>query len=327
MKNWTRSGKSKLLIVFIILIIFLVLLSLNFNIGELPIEKTGQNISVFMCINTTCEDRLTEFIMQANNTLDCALYELKSEKVIKALNTSLARIRLVIDHDEINARNNFSFVRPSTNSALMHNKFCVSDGKKLLTGSYNPTNNIGDDNNMLVIESEGLAGNYETEFSELWGDTKNLKNKKTKFTIGNATVENYFCPEDDCAQHVSDAIKSANKSIYFMTFSFTHPEIATDIVLKHYLGLDIKGVFERSQKSNFSKYDLLKAQGIDTRWDGNKGTMHHKVFIIDNETVITGSFNPSKNADDRNDENLLIIHDKKIALIYIDEFERVWSKT
>ena len=38
--------------------------------------------------------------------------------------------------------------------------------------------------------------------------------------------------------------------------------------------------------------------------------MHHKVFIIDEEIVITGSFNPSKNADTRNDENILIINKK-----------------
>jgi phosphatidylserine/phosphatidylglycerophosphate/cardiolipin synthase-like enzyme len=53
-------------------------------------------------------------------------------------------------------------------------------------------------------------------------------------------------------------------------------------------------------------------------------TMHHKVFIIDNKTVITGSYNPTKNANERNDENILIIHDKKIAEKYLKEFERIY---
>ena len=51
--------------------------------------------------------------------------------------------------------------------------------------------------------------------------------------------------------------------------------------------------------------------------------MHHKVFIIDNSTVITGSFNPSKNGDERNDENMLVIKDREIAALFLDEFERV----
>ena len=51
--------------------------------------------------------------------------------------------------------------------------------------------------------------------------------------------------------------------------------------------------------------------------------MHHKVFIIDNRTVITGSFNPTKNGDTRNDENILIIHDEKIAGKYLEEFNEL----
>ena len=52
--------------------------------------------------------------------------------------------------------------------------------------------------------------------------------------------------------------------------------------------------------------------------------MHHKVFILDNETVATGSFNPSLSADTRNDENLLIVHDKKIADNFLREFDSLW---
>ena len=52
--------------------------------------------------------------------------------------------------------------------------------------------------------------------------------------------------------------------------------------------------------------------------------MHHKVFIIDNKTVITGSFNPTEGADTRNDENILIMHDKNIAQSFIKEFENLY---
>ncbi|MBT4150600.1 phospholipase, partial [Candidatus Woesearchaeota archaeon] len=51
--------------------------------------------------------------------------------------------------------------------------------------------------------------------------------------------------------------------------------------------------------------------------------MHHKVFIIDGKTVVTGSFNPSKNGDSRNDENILIIRDETIASRYLAEYERL----
>ena len=53
--------------------------------------------------------------------------------------------------------------------------------------------------------------------------------------------------------------------------------------------------------------------------------LHHKVFIIDEEIVITGSFNPSMNGDTRNDENILIIHDQDIAEKYLQEFGYLWQ--
>ncbi|HRL12927.1 MAG TPA: phospholipase D-like domain-containing protein, partial [Aggregatilineales bacterium] len=54
-------------------------------------------------------------------------------------------------------------------------------------------------------------------------------------------------------------------------------------------------------------------------------TMHHKVFIVDDTHVITGSFNFSANAITSNDENLVIIHDPELARQYIAEYERVKS--
>ena len=53
--------------------------------------------------------------------------------------------------------------------------------------------------------------------------------------------------------------------------------------------------------------------------------MHNKVFVIDNKTVITGSYNPTKNANERNDENILIIHDKKIAEKFLNEFNNLYD--
>ena len=64
--------------------------------------------------------------------------------------------------------------------------------------------------------------------------------------------------------------------------------------------------------------------GLDVKKDRNKGNMHHKVFIIDSETVITGSYNPTESGNKRNDENLIIIHDKKIAEKYLEEFGKVY---
>ena len=69
----------------------------------------------------------------------------------------------------------------------------------------------------------------------------------------------------------------------------------------------------------------MKDFGIDAKKDKNKKNMHHKVFIIDNETVITGSYNPTGSGNYRNDENLIIIRNKDIAKGFVEEFEFLWQ--
>lgn len=64
--------------------------------------------------------------------------------------------------------------------------------------------------------------------------------------------------------------------------------------------------------------------GVDVRRGGNPGSMHHKVIIIDEQVVVTGSYNFSESAWKRNEGNLLIIHSPEIAALYKEEFKRIW---
>ena len=89
-------------------------------------------------------------------------------------------------------------------------------------------------------------------------------------------------------------------------------------------GVDVQGVFETTGSStSFSEMSLLFCAGMDMRRDGNRGILHHKVIIVDDDTVITGSLNFSDNAVTSNDENIIIIKNKDIARLYLAEFARV----
>ena len=94
-------------------------------------------------------------------------------------------------------------------------------------------------------------------------------------------------------------------------------------------GVKVSGVFDKGQsRANIgTEYDKLREAGLDVRLDGNKNKMHHKVIIVDEQVVITGSYNFSVNADRINDENLLVIHNRDIARQYLEEFERVYSQS
>src|SRR3989338_4837822 len=293
-------------------------------------SDTG-NIEVFFCPHQDCETEFIDFIHSSQISLHCALYEVDLESVKTSLlqkQQSGVEVLIVTDDDYLD-QFNYSFVK-ADRSGLMHNKFCIVDKQKVSTGSMNPTNNDAhkNNNNLLFIKSEIIAQNYEDEFQELWNGTfkKGVKVKNPTINLNSTIIQTYFCPEDSCAEQAKRELKSARKSIHFMVFSFTHEEIGSILLLTSAENISIQRVLEVRQIDQDSQYQRLLDAGVTVLKDGNKYNLHHKVFIIDEETVITGSFNPTGGGNMRNDENLVIIRDKSIAKLFMQEFRQVWAE-
>ena len=299
-----------------VLIILLILTSCS--IGPTIVEEQESEIQVYFCPQDFCQEKIIELIDKSTD-IKCAFYDLDLPELINTLKQKNAHVIL----EDKNALNEFD---TGYSYALMHNKFCVFDNSTVFTGSMNPTvrGNYYNNNNIVIIKSKALARNYLDEFDELenniYGSGSKVKNPIIK--MGETKIESYFCPEDSCKLRVINTLNLANESIYFMTFSFTDEDIGNLLWNKNYLGLDVKGMLEKKQISDYSRYEDLKEFSII---DKNKYTFHHKVFVIDEKIVITGSYNPTKNANENNDENILIIHDKEIAKQYIYEFNKQYN--
>ena len=285
------------------------------------------NIQVYFCPHQDCVTPLVSFLDSAEESIHCAMFEIDLNKVREKLleKSKEIEVQVVTDNDYL-----YEFDHPfvKTDSwGLMHNKFCIVDGKKVSSGSMNPTENGAhkNNNNLLLIESEVLATNYEAEFQEMWNEVfkKGDQVLNPIVSLDNITIANYFCPDDGCAEMIKKELKDAQESIHFMTFSFTHEGIANILLLKHTDGIHVAGVMEARQVTKYSQFSRLEYQGVDVIKDGNKQNMHHKVFIVDGETVITGSMNPSAGGDTRNDENVLIIKDKELASKFLEEYNYV----
>jgi phosphatidylserine/phosphatidylglycerophosphate/cardiolipin synthase-like enzyme len=293
------------------------------DIPETYVSEDG-SIEVVFCPQEDCEGSLLSFIDSASESLHCAFFEVDLDVIRDKLLEKEKEIDVkVITDNGYLYEFNHSFVRVDR-SGLMHNKFCIVDGVKVSSGSMNPTNNgaFKNNNNLVFIESSILAQNYEDEFAEMWNGTfkKGDSVQSSVVEVSGVKIENYFCPEDNCASHVKEVLRSAKKSIHFMTFSFTDDSIANILLLKDLDGLDVRGVMEARQVSKYSVFELLSYQGIDVVKDLNKANMHHKVFIVDSSIVITGSYNPSNNGNKGNDENVLIIYSEEIGGLFEEEF-------
>jgi phosphatidylserine/phosphatidylglycerophosphate/cardiolipin synthase-like enzyme len=210
----------------------------------------------------------------------------------------------------------------------------ILDGATVWTGSWNYTINdtYRNNNNALVLRSQQAVSNYQTEFDEMFsqgqfGPTSPANTPNQTFTHEGVGMEIYFAPEDEVVDAMVAAVQQADQSVRFMAFSFTLDELGQAIMQKSQQGINVQGIFEKTgSETEFSEMTPMRCAGLDVRQDGNPYILHHKVVIVDNNTVITGSFNFSTNATDSNDENLLIIRDPDLTAQYIQEFNRRWAE-
>lgn len=214
--------------------------------------------------------------------------------------------------------------------------------------------------NVIAVQSRALASAYTVEFETMWGgadenpDTSKAafhqykkKSSNAKTLVGsNSRVGVYFAPmskdknRPNLLEIVADLIsKEADHDIKICAFSFsTGVEIDEAIREKFELkNLDLKAVFDKTGRTSHGLYSAMTLDSISRKpWSKKADAylahedrqLHHKYILIDAENpdtddipiVITGSFNFSKNANEVNDDNFLVIYDREAGNQFLQEF-------
>jgi phosphatidylserine/phosphatidylglycerophosphate/cardiolipin synthase-like enzyme len=132
----------------------------------------------------------------------------------------------------------------------------------------------------------------------------------------------YFSPEGGCTEAVVDALDQATNTVYVQAYSFTSKPIAQALVAASRRKVKVEVLLDKSQRTEkYSSADFLRDSGIPTYIDAQHAIAHNKIMIIDEGTVLTGSFNFTKAAEENNAENLLVIHDAVLAKQYLRNWE------
>jgi len=292
---------------------------------------------------------LIEKINAAQTSIHIASFEFDLTPVAEALIGAKQRgvdVRWVTDDesgleaDEEPGRGQFASlqeagieVRSDTRSALMHNKFWIFDGQIVWTGSTNITESgiFKQDNNTLVIQSPELATVYEREFQEMWngefGPRSPSQLDQQSVMVNGSPIQVVFTSEDPAlADAIVPMVNAATKSIRFLAFSYPDFPLAEAMINRARAGVNVAGVFEKvGSDTDASELKTLSCAQVPVRQDGNGAFMHNKVIVVDERFVITGSLNFSTNAEESNDENVIIVDNPDIAKLYLQDFERIWS--
>ncbi|MGD0653102.1 MAG: phospholipase D family protein [Thermoguttaceae bacterium] len=135
-------------------------------------------------------------------------------------------------------------------------------------------------------------------------------------------IEVYFSPKGGCTEAAVREIDAAKSSILVQAYSFTSAPIAKALVEAHKRNVKIQVILDKSQRTEkYSSATFLKNSGIPTYIDDKHAIAHNKIMVIDGAVVITGSFNFTKQAENSNAENLLIIHSADLAGKYTENWQ------
>ncbi len=146
-------------------------------------------------------------------------------------------------------------------------------------------------------------------------------------TVTLASIDIYFSLVDDPEGAIIEQLNKAGESIDIAMYYFTDRNLANAVIDAHNRGVKVRIYLDKDQKeAKYSKSRYLTKQGITIRYSSNSYLMHHKFAVIDNEVVVTGSYNWTASAGERNNENLLVIRDRPLVGRYEQEFDRLWSE-
>jgi phosphatidylserine/phosphatidylglycerophosphate/cardiolipin synthase-like enzyme len=121
----------------------------------------------------------------------------------------------------------------------------------------------------------------------------------------------FFSPQGGCTAAIVREIGLAQTTLKVQAYYFTSANIAKAVVDAARRGVEVTVLLDKSQQSQrYSSATFLRNAGIQVFIDSQHPIAHNKIILIDGRTIITGSFNYTKAAEEANAENLLIIHDK-----------------
>ena len=290
------------------------------------------------------EGTIIEFIDGAKRSLRIAVQELDSISIAEAIMRARRRgvsVQITLELDylrshyakkkpfeaggqyEMNRKIYCALLRTAipvkldTNTHLFHHKFIIRDYKDVLTGSSNFTKtgvsrNLND---LIIIRDKTVARAYNAEFRSLDDPCSGINRASREVVVGTIPIKILFSPKDNPEMAIIKEVLKAEKQIDFAIFTFTTSSGIDDILIRlRKLGIKIGGALDTKQATqDWSATEGLKAGGITELYGveqrGKVGKQHHKLMVIDQQVIITGSFNYTRAGNELNNENILVIGD------------------
>ena len=238
-------------------------------------------------------------------------------------------------------------------AGLHHNKFVVVDRLGTdparvwtMTGSWNPTDSGTTDNfqNVVWIQDAALAGAYTAEFEQMWGSataTPDAARSRfharktlvapTVFFVGGVRTRLVFSPQGAGAYGsvetvINRALATADHEIALNLNLITRQSYVDVVEARRAAGVVVRAAIGDVGTTGSVFVPLAAVSDARAFPSNDLGLLHHKTAIVDGQhptsdpTVITGSHNWSRTANEANNENTVLIQSASIANLFLQEF-------
>ncbi len=149
---------------------------------------------------------------------------------------------------------------------------------------------------------------------------------------GCTSSQAFFSASGDLESVVTAEMSAASTSLDVAIYTFTAENILGGLMDAAERGVSVRVVMDAGQTATLDDQTgiqtSLREAGVEVRTaEGyNGGIMHHKFVVIDGRTVLTGSYNYTRSANEANDENLVVLADPNLARVYDDAFQDLWAR-
>jgi len=147
-------------------------------------------------------------------------------------------------------------------------------------------------------------------------------------------IQIYFSPNNNIDLIMIREIQNAKKEISMAIYDITNEKVSDALIIAHNKGIKVRFYTDKNTENEKDIIIKLKENNIEVKianpqnWsnvESYRAIMHNKFIVIDENTVITGSYNFTTNAEENNRENLLVIPNKIIAKKYYEQFNLYWD--
>ena len=136
----------------------------------------------------------------------------------------------------------------------------------------------------------------------------------------------YFSPGEDVKKRLIGMCEHAGQSLDVCVFTIADDQLCQALIEAHRRGVKVRVITDDQKTKDIgSDIHLLVKAGIEVRTDDDSAHMHHKFAIRDNVMLASGSFNWTRSATTKNQENIIVTNEKKLVSDFLKQFEKLWQ--